>query len=745
MDLPGGDAFIDVGDLFLSASAGMQPGEMVWTDGFTLQDAMSALEIGEPRLDSGMVSGPPFDPLTLLLPQELCWIIDRSFAYEMEWHAGNLLSNTVFTLVHVHEIAQLDPDLIPYNSADKARPVELLSIVLKTYVIGLLKCCGVAWDALNRADKAEVSLLEGYPVQNALGKLDDALNWISHTPKLPKQWKDALYARINLRKILLQLMNTNLFADLAYFQALVFQARDTLQYLREHPAATPPPSSPAHLAFDPYIARRLICFIPIRVLTLPPMEETWRALELMLDGWHEMSLLSVSRNVSTWEIIGNLRLWRQTDRAAYIRERTQTCFYDGLHVLGHFTPTSWSTNAFVMETLGVSYDTICDMVVRHLERQISKVLISTITGCWYNAPRRRRQLMQLALEWHTVYDTSLVMLKNIEDPRPKILDQLPNAILLCRLSALRELVLSGFQLELYAANERPFAYWYASQIIEKHLVCIDAILSVIVTDSHSMKELSFQRQFLTAIQLLCLAMYSVLAPSLPFDWGQMKHNFQRRYKWVFNPKYKDVVAAPVGHPELIRFLPALDEITKDEVYSPAATCELAYEILSGLVGSGNAGGWAGFAAQERVQFVESFLRTSDNLRQNLPASVPTSDSFNWKSLKWDPSRDPWFPILEFTDQSVDPLRSVIDLTALVPLGGRQVVFRRTVIEFLRSSLDGGHGNVWIQLSSKQHTISNGVSERVVPAQVEAVGVMCRDVREDVVALHCCEYLSVRNL
>lgn len=42
----------------------------------------------------------------------------------------------------------------------------------------------------------------------------------------------------------------------------------------------------------------------------------------------------------------------------------------------------------------------------------------------------------------------------------------------------------------------------------------------------------------------------------------MKHNFQRRYKWVFDAKYQDVVAAPVGHPELIRFLPALEEITE---------------------------------------------------------------------------------------------------------------------------------------------------------------------------------------
>lgn len=149
--------------------------------------------------------------------------------------------------------------------------------------------------------------------------------------------------------------------------------------------------------------------------------------------------------------------------------------------------------------------------------------------------------MQLALEWHTVYDTSLAMLENMQDSVgvhfpyflgikilyqcPKVLEQLPNAILLGRLSALRELVLSGFQLELYAANERPFAYWYASQIIEKHLVCIDAIISILVpgeyqpsslqssdasgSESNSMKEMTFQRQFLTAVQLLCMAMYSV--------------------------------------------------------------------------------------------------------------------------------------------------------------------------------------------------------------------------------------------
>ena len=40
----------------------------------------------------------------------------------------------------------------------------------------------------------------------------------------------------------------------------------------------------------------------------------------------------------------------------------------------------------------------------------------------------------------------------------------------------------------------------------------------------------------------------------------MKYNFMRRYKWVFSAKYQDVLATPVGHPELFRFLPAMDEV-----------------------------------------------------------------------------------------------------------------------------------------------------------------------------------------
>jgi len=44
-----------------------------------------------------------------------------------------------------------------------------------------------------------------------------------------------------------------------------------------------------------------------------------------------------------------------------------------------------------------------------------------------------------------------------------------------RLSVIREVVLSGFQLSLYTHEERVFAYWYIMQVLEMHLSCIDQL------------------------------------------------------------------------------------------------------------------------------------------------------------------------------------------------------------------------------------------------------------------------------
>jgi N-alpha-acetyltransferase 35, NatC auxiliary subunit len=105
---------------------------------------------------------------------------------------------------------------------------------------------------------------------------------------------------------------------------------------------------------------------------------------------------------------------------------------------------------------------------------------------------------------------------------------LPKAALACRLTIIREVIFSGFQLELYTAEERIFAYWYATQILETHLSCLDSMIAVVphgeqcalalriecsssmsTIDSTAYQEMVFQRNFITALQLMSMAMFVV--------------------------------------------------------------------------------------------------------------------------------------------------------------------------------------------------------------------------------------------
>lgn len=78
----------------------------------------------------------------------------------MEWHIGNLLPHTVFTLLYVHQLADIEFDLVssPSKKNDQSRPMELVYIVLRAYVMGLLKCCDHTWRELSKGGIHEVGI-----------------------------------------------------------------------------------------------------------------------------------------------------------------------------------------------------------------------------------------------------------------------------------------------------------------------------------------------------------------------------------------------------------------------------------------------------------------------------------------------------------------------------------------------------------------------------------------------------------
>ena len=150
---------------------------------------------------------------------------------------------------------------------------------------------------------------------------------------------------------------------------------------------------------------------------------------------------------------------------------------------------------------------------------------------------------------------------------------------------MREVILSGFQLELYGREEKSFAYWYAVEVIDAHLSCLDNLTSVAEEGAHShficsfvlvlylkrpntlldtaaYREMVYQSQFLTALRSICAALFTVSMPLASVDWARIPPNFYRRYKWAFKSCYDDSETPVVALPEFYRFTKARGDYLK---------------------------------------------------------------------------------------------------------------------------------------------------------------------------------------
>lgn len=105
----------------------------------------------DPKMDSGFLAQgetlyDEYDVLRELLPEELIGIIDQLFQYEMTWHSGYPLSQSLFSCHYIDTLLWPDPKSLTdchfYRGEPPAGDRPILN-VLRTYCIGLIKCCGI--------------------------------------------------------------------------------------------------------------------------------------------------------------------------------------------------------------------------------------------------------------------------------------------------------------------------------------------------------------------------------------------------------------------------------------------------------------------------------------------------------------------------------------------------------------------------------------------------------------------------
>ncbi|KAI0263774.1 Mak10 subunit, NatC N-terminal acetyltransferase-domain-containing protein [Gloeopeniophorella convolvens] len=659
---------LDLG-VFLAAAQDMDPSDVILTEDFTLYDAMSALEIGDPRMDSGLIldeqeQNPPFVPFAPLLPEEVCYILDRAIACEMEWHSGYTLSQTVFSCLYVHHLDDISPEVATRYAPpqhDPARPMELLTVVLRAAITGLLKCCDLSWRELNKgrlfdtedwhSEKFGVSLVEGLQVETVLSRLDDSNKWIRYLVPQSSPWQKALLDRISLRIVMLDLLRVSPSRDQSTFLALLQRARDCLREIRSTPLPEPSSDSPAVVAFDPHITRKLSSFMPLRAHRLPPQELAWNALADLLDGWAEVCRLSAVASLTTWKIVGDLQasFSPPSQRPPFLRALAQSVFFENQHILGKF-PIGWLVDRFFLETIGIEYDALSSAVDRadvpplmNIERRLSRMLLINVQSSWYNPPRRRRFLSRSLLEWQDLYNTTVAMAEKAQpttDEDRSLIDAMCEAVLVWRLSTIRELLLSGFQLELYLKDELSFVYWYLSQVTQEHLSILSILDSIVPRDAGMRTELSFTCSYLQAFQSLCTGMYMVTLPALRQPPLRIALNFAKRYKWAHRSEYSRL-RPQITPPDLLSFVHASTRLltNKNEPVRPHfERASDGFMKLHSLSASA-----AGLWHENRLQVVKSLSTVARELALAVPSTVADVDDFSVTRFDWARLPCRWFP------------------------------------------------------------------------------------------------------
>ncbi|KAI6098028.1 Mak10 subunit, NatC N-terminal acetyltransferase-domain-containing protein [Pisolithus croceorrhizus] len=640
------NSYEDVTAQFEQTSRDMEPGALMFN-----KDFPNPCQIGEPRFDSGLAllddSRPPFDPLVPLLPEEVCWIIDRAFSCEIAWHTGYTLSQTVFSFLYVHALPDIDPDTISphHHDPDRARPVELVSVVLRASVLGLLKCCDLAWRELVKgnvydcedwqSDKCDVPMSEAFPASRILGILDEACVWVRNSsrvsavdvedcafpPPSPSKGRTrcSLHPFSNLTVDARRTFFSPAVKGLFSLRPLIETARVMLQHVRASPPPPPRSCSPAPHAFDPQFPRVLVSAIPLQPIQLPEQSKVWDTLAGLLDSLEQLSVLIEIPDLSTWDVVGTLRIWQPqpNQSLAYVRSAFQSAIHENGIILNKYLQKH-AVDCFLMEALQIPYDSFISsfqtrwvgpdsLPLRHIERTITELLVGRTKSHWYNPPRRRRYCMKSLFDWHKLYATLTDVQKHLSPVQSgmDVVTRLRSVVLMRRLETISDIVLSGFQLSLYS-----------------HLACLDEIIEVLPSPFIGSVRCDRQDDGLFL--------------------GAAETHFLRRYKWAFMHEYEDFDVPPVGHPNFLAFTTSCSVILQDKEFSPAEQAELAERLLREV----DCGAWPNGRTLDSGsdEFVSKMAELCRDLRR-LPKSMDELQTWDVEQLVWDPDGQPWFPVM----------------------------------------------------------------------------------------------------
>ncbi|KAG0725073.1 N-alpha-acetyltransferase 35, NatC auxiliary subunit [Chionoecetes opilio] len=508
--------WINITPDFFHATKDLQLGELLHDDIFGLFEAMSAIEMMDPKMDAGMMCNRGkkvlnFDQavkagalkLNNLTMEELVGIMDSMLACLVTWLEGHSAAQTILTCLYLHK---------PLSIEDRA---------LRAFSIQTLKLIAIINNTVHSAGVFEEEdfqpALYGYGVCSEVSEVraggmmreveEELQRAVKATrnrqgepwdSKMQKQHEDAvaLFSRIRFMRLFYAALAAIMRREpvsipeaercLASCNELVCIMQNTIgRGLKPKHAKDEEGNKvdyPVIMGFEPLVNQRLLPPTFPRYTRLRTRKEAMHYLEEMvarvrhttkithcttfhsalefIENFSETRPCVLSRSLAQVLYLGGEKLWGGQAMAEALREAAR----------GFICPPALLPKAPVLTNIQARdyVDSFFNRCVRPFEQ-----LVQT---CGHNRARQRDKVAHLLEEFAMLQDEAdkvdaylhNVLLKS-DQPRPH-LAYLGTWVLYHTLRLMIKYLLTGFTLELYAVHEYHYVYWYLYEFVYVWLV-----------------------------------------------------------------------------------------------------------------------------------------------------------------------------------------------------------------------------------------------------------------------------------
>ncbi|EFR00787.1 hypothetical protein MGYG_03791 [Nannizzia gypsea CBS 118893] len=521
----------DITDKFTKAASVLVTGELVKDEYFTLFEAVGALEIMDSKMDSGYLAPGEtldhnYDVMRELLPEEVLGIMDQLLCYEVAWHMGHPLSQTLFTSIYLDHLLwpvpkSLEDARFDSNTAVPIKGEEnaaggIVTVVLRAYCLALIKACACVRDRITSEfyyEEEDFStqlynrkLFPNVKVEEIIDVLDNAIEWINHeTRPIDETLRVALLNRLSFRRHILEYLSLDLVLSQSHSTTSLSSTLGQIDLIQKSLHL----GKPVEDAFSGKIQRRLASTVPPRpIIKIEAQEAISYLKRFCQDAIDLQEILDSDSAFTLYNLLWTLQS-RKPQPSVYIRSLAQSILLLNGQVLDNLPAEKFCSGS--MKDLVLPFSPVFDTKNEEVEVpsnpkfQIAKQMGSFIqrmtqpfidsyrTVC-LNRCRVRRTLCHNIVDWDRLQaeaeecDTQL-RTWTMETPiylhgeEPTYTYPLSSWTYHYKLQQMRLVAQLGFELSMYSLGEFQGMYWYLSHICSTHLVHLDRIRACVITES----------------------------------------------------------------------------------------------------------------------------------------------------------------------------------------------------------------------------------------------------------------------